>query len=162
MCIITLNEMEVRLAKSIAKLRYESNRNSGVPNQKIGPQDNWTTDLDGAAAEIAVAKLINVYPDLSISVRHGGYDLITSKGNRIDVKQTSYKNGRLICRSDRPDNNVDIYILCIGTVPIFNVRGWAWKHELVRKENLTDLGRAVAFALSQDKLHKDFNKREEA
>jgi len=156
MAMIKLNSVEKDLIKSIAKQRYESNRGSGVKNAKIGNQSNESTDIDGFGAELIVAKHLNLYPDLSINPRSGGTDLVSKKGKTIDVKQTQYKTGRLLAtlKKNSDDNCSDIFVLVIGTFPDYEIIGWCYKEELLKEENILDLGHGKGYALNQDRLRK--------
>ena len=42
--IVMLNKHEQRLAKYLAKCRYQIARSAGVENQRVGPQPDWQTD----------------------------------------------------------------------------------------------------------------------
>jgi hypothetical protein len=35
-----------------------------------------------------------------------------------------------------------------------DVKGWAWKKDLIKEENKMNLGHGVGYALTQDKLNK--------
>lgn len=152
--IIILNKQEQKLVETIAKQRYDSNRNDGVENKKIGPQSNEQTDKDGFGAELATAKFLNVYPDLSIQPRSGGFDLTTTSGCRVDVKHTTYENGRLIATLKKKPEDADGYFLVTGTFPKYKIVGWATSDELIRPENIDNLGHGEGYVLSQEKLHK--------
>ena len=78
--VVTLNDAEQRLARYLARQRYESNRNQGVTNNRVGPQSDEVTDLEGIAAEIAFCKLFNVYPDLEHSCKDPADAYNTSMG----------------------------------------------------------------------------------
>lgn len=152
--LITLNEAEIRLARWLAKKRYSNSRKEEIKNNKIGPQSDEFTDLNGIGAEIAFCKLINVYPDTSISPRGGGCDCISCKGKRIDVKATKYENGKLLAARDKKDADTDVYVLMVGEFPAYQLKGWAFSSELIDKDNIIDLGYGPTYALEQDALHK--------
>jgi hypothetical protein len=152
---IYLNKTEQSLAINIAKGRYENARSKGKPDLKIGNQSNWQTDLEGIGGEIAVCKLFGVYPDTETELTElPKHDLVTKKGNTCDVKTTKYKNGKLLAARTKKLNDVDIYVLVVGQFPEYNVIGWAYSHELIKDENLTNLGHGVGYALEQSKLRK--------
>ena len=87
---ITLTESERQVAEFIAKRRFDSCRESNIVNNKKGPQSNYETDLEGMASELAAAKALNVWPDLTEEIQ--AHDLIYN-GITIDVKTTKYKTG---------------------------------------------------------------------
>jgi hypothetical protein len=128
--VITLNPAEQAFCRYLAARRYASNRSAGVRDGKIGPQGAAQTDLDGIAAEIAVARLLNLYPDTSISPRHGGAELVSRLGHTLDVKATRYAGGRLLAVAGKSAG------------------------ELLVPDNLVDLGHGLTYALPQERLHK--------
>ncbi len=156
--ILTLSPMEQRLSRAVAAARYKAARTAGVVNARIGAQSDEQTDLDGFGAELAFAKLVNVYPDLTIGARKGGFDCELNEyfGIRVDVKATRYRSGRLLAtRGKFDETEVDVYALMIGTFPTYRFVGWASKEELIRADNLKDLGRGQGYALAQDQLHRE-------
>lgn len=150
---IVLNESEQKLAKYIAKRRYEINRERGTVDAKKGEQSNEFVDLEGIAGEIAFCKIHNLYPDLDVKVTTQATDKgdCIYKGFKTDVKTTSYKTGKLICALWK-NNEVDLYALMVGTFPIYEFRGFAYASDLKIKENIINLGRGDLYALEQDKL----------
>jgi hypothetical protein len=151
---IKLNEAEQAIAKYLAKRRYGNNRASGVDNNRIGPQSDAETDLNGVGAELAFCKAFNIYPDLSVDVRHGGHDCVSPKGHKIDVKTTKYRAGRLLAVKSKTKPDADIYVLMIGRFPTYFWVGWATADELIDDDNLMDLGYGPTYALSQSELRE--------
>ncbi|MHA1469125.1 MAG: hypothetical protein ACTSSP_01040 [Candidatus Asgardarchaeia archaeon] len=150
--IVVLDDMEQAIVKKVAQLRYESNRKAGVHDAKMGGQSNAITDIDGFGAELAFCKLCNLYPDFSIEPRKGGYDVLLDD-NRIDIKQTSYKTGRLLGYIKKEKNDVDIYVLMVGELPTYTFVGWVYCNDLISEDNITDLGYGKTYALQQDDLN---------
>lgn len=109
---VKLSPGEAVIAATIAANRQVANRESGVVNLQGGPQSKMTTELVGVYGEIAVAKMLNCYPDLTTHLRRGGGDL-TVGDVTIDVKTTRLRNGDL--RIDaRPDKLSDVYVLAVA------------------------------------------------
>jgi len=78
-------------------------------------------DVEGAAAEMAVAKYFGVY----------WYPSVNS-GKAADVKNfqvrsTNHKNGKLIVREN--DEKNEQYILVTCNVQKFNIIGWIWLND---------------------------------
>ena len=140
------------LANIIGTMRSAVNRNSGVCDQKIGPQSGVQADIDGALGELAFAKWKNVWPDLSLSVRSGSYDCVVT-GTRVDVKTTRYLNGRLTATL-KQTADVDIYVLAIIDNDCVRFPGYLRASELRRDENIRDLGHGNTYCVEQEKLHK--------
>ena len=149
---ITLDVTEQEIAESLAKRRYNAARKAGVENAKIGPQSNWNTDLEGIASEFAFCKLFNLFPDLTVGARKGGHDCMMYS-YKVDVKATKYKTGRLLARTSKKNEDADIYALMIGEFPTYKFVGWAWNRDLLKSDNIINLGHGDGFALSQADLN---------
>jgi hypothetical protein len=150
---IKLNKIEQKLAKLVAKERYDTNRENKVVNNRIGKQSNEQTDLNGIGAEIAFCKYANLYPDYSVFPRKGGADCISRTGKKIDVKTTTYSTGHLIAVGTTTIGNVDVYVLMIGDFPIYEFKGWCTEDELIQNKNLKDFGYGkLSYSLSQEQL----------
>lgn len=151
---VTLNNAEQRLSHYIAKRRYLNARKNNVTNAKVGGQSNEQTDLDGIAAEIAFCKVMNVYPDLSIEdpSKLPDWDCVLPDGTTVDVKSTRYKNGHLVAVRKKATSSTEVYALVTGAFPNYTIVGTATKDELIREENLKDLGCGTNYALEQDQL----------
>ena len=153
MITVTLDEGTQYTAQRLAQLRYQSNREAGVDNGRIGPQSDWQTDLDGIGAELAFCQLTNLWPDLSIKPRKGGADCRSHRGKTIDVKTTRHSGGRLLATTDKQLEDADIYVLMVGSFPTYTWIGWATAEELLNRKNITDLGYGPTYALEQSALH---------
>lgn len=152
--MIELSKEEQIIAKMLARKRYRNARKKGIPDKKIGKQDNWFTDLNGVGAEMAFCKRFNYYPDLQIT-EIPDFDAISHKGKTIDVKTTKYKSGKLVAAKWKTNKNpADIYVLMVGEFPRYEFKGYATKEELFKEENLKDLGHGKGYALNQNQLKK--------
>ncbi len=154
--LIELNEAEQMLAKHIAEQRYQNARTNGVTDGKMGNQSNEQTDLEGMAAEIAFCKFYNVYPDLKIDAPNDlpVYDAISPKGATIDVKSTTYPNGRLLAVLGKAEKRSEIYVLVTGNFPVYCVRGYATAADLFKESNINDLGHGRGYCLDQSQIRK--------
>lgn len=156
--IIKLNEAEQLIAKFIAKERYDSARKKNIKDLKMGKQSNWETDLEGIGGEIAACKYFGVYPDYVLTpvgaTAFSKFDLITKKGNKVDVKTTKYENGRLLATKKKKRGECDAYVLVIGEFPNYRLVGWATDVELLDPKNIRDFGHGEGYALDQDQLRK--------
>lgn len=151
--LVELNEAEQRLAKFLAKARYENARSKNIPNKKIGPQSNELTDLEGIAGELAFCKLMNVYPNLQTVVIPED-DCLLLNGLRVDVKTTKYKNGRVLAASWKEENTIDVYALMVGEFPSYRFAGMISAKKLLVEERKINLGHGVGYAATQDELEK--------
>jgi hypothetical protein len=151
----TLTDLEQKLCTEGSEMRYNVARTSGVGNGKIGPQSNKETDLLGLGGELATAKWLNVYPDLTIYARQGGVDLLSHSGIKIDVKTTKYKTGMLLAKINTSYKDIDAFVLVTTDYPKFIIRGWATKDELINSKNIINLGHGDGYGLKQDQLRKE-------
>lgn len=160
---ITLSEGEQKLAMHVAEARYNANRAKGVVDRKVGRQDNWQTDLEGIAAEIAFCKHQNIYPDLEIG-SYGIADCVSVKHGQVDVKSTKYKRGRLLAIRKKMELPMlpDTYVLMIGEFPTYEFAGYIPSSDLLQEHNLIDLGYGLTYGVEQPKLIKDENHGREA
>jgi len=124
----------------------------GYHKKLDGQTDNqqWV-ERQGIGSEMMCAKLLNVYPDLT--VRTGGVmpkeDFYTPQGCSVDVKCTHHSDGRLLAQRFKIKNPCDLYVLMIGEFPTFEFAGACTKEELFLPENLINLGRGEAYGLGQ-------------
>jgi len=146
--IVKLTESEIKICEWLAKNRYASNRNGGVSDKKIGPQSCEETDLEGICGEFAFCKAVNLYPDMSISPRKGGDDVLFN-GKKIDIKTTKYKSGKLLARRSKSETPSDVYVLIVGQRPNYNIVGWCSSADLIQDKNLIDLGYGKTYGLEQ-------------
>jgi hypothetical protein len=149
---VTLNKWEVRICTWLSKNRYESARKGGVTDAQMGPQASEETDRIGICGEFAFCKVFNLYPDMTIGPRKGGVDAWIN-GMAIDVKTTTCAHGRLLATTKKADRACDVYALVIGEPPTFTMAGWAHSYELLRAENLVNLGYGPGYALHRQRLH---------
>lgn len=151
--LIELNLAEQKLAQYLAQQRYRAGRRAGIEDRQIGPQSSYETDLQGIAAEIAVAKTLNVYPDLEVGHTPDA-DLMTRDGRQLDVKATKYSTGHLLAAPWKDKGGaVDEYVLVVGKFPRYRIAGVMSRDELLRDERLKDLGHGRGYAATQAELH---------
>jgi len=149
---IKLDKHELDLCEYIGKQRSNIARSNNVFDAKIGNQNGIEADIQGFKAEYAFAKWKNIFPDFGLSPRSGSYDGITNKGARYDIKSTKYKTGNLLSTL-KVNPDVDVYILAYVNDNIVCFIGWAYKSELIKNENIKDLGHGKGYFLSRNKLN---------
>lgn len=114
---IHLAEHEIRYAATIGIDRHiRAVMNGYKQPDGASAEDAWDRDIEGACAELAVAKCLNVYfcPDINIFKGQdvGGYQ----------VRSTQNPEGKLIIRPN--DSSEDTFIFITGVCPTFTVHGW--------------------------------------
>lgn len=149
---VQLTSIDIIICQMIGRMRNIVNKNCGIKDTKISPDTNDNIDVQGFLAEYAFAKHFNTFPDFDLTPRSGSYDAFY-KGYRYDIKSTRHKNGRLIATT-KVNPDVDIYILAIVDDTEIDFIGYAFKEELIRPENIKDLGYGATYVLDRNKLHK--------
>ena len=146
---ITLTPIEQELARRIAVLRNEVNRSRGHTINVRRPQDHNKNDMDGMGAELAVARALNVYPDLDVEDAQAE-DLLFH-GYSIDVKQTHHPKGKLLLGFEKT-KFCDFYCLVTGEMPTYKIVGFASLGKLRHPDSVINLGYGDTYGLDQDRL----------
>lgn len=150
---VDLTEAEMFICRMLGVMR-RSEAMHKVQDQQVGKNDTWSIDIDGMVGEFCVAKLLNVCPDLTVSIRKGGADLMSSDKKTIDVKTTRHRNGRLLATLKKLHEPCDIYILVIVDDKGGDVIGWAKHEELCIDKNKMNLGHGDGYGLEQGQLRR--------
>ena len=152
---VVLNEAEQRLVEYIAKKRtaYHQHDESDEKRQV----EHWDrtleeNDREGFGGEVAYCKLVNLYPDLDTNLSTPDYDCISCNGEKIDVKTTKYRNGRLIVPVNKVTHPADRYVLVTGEFPVYYVMGECSAEQLFHEENIRNFGKGPGYTLEQDEL----------
>lgn len=150
--IVSLDDMEIKLCNFIGRKRSEIARLNNVKDAKMGSHDGVDADIQGFKAEYGFAKLFNIFPDFGLSPRSGSFDGVTKSGARYDIKSTKYKTGNLLSTL-KVNPDIDIYILAYVNENVVEFIGWAKKEQLIKEENIKDLGHGKGYFLSREKLN---------
>ena len=146
MPVVKLTSAEMMTAGLTGVIRrvssLQNEYNSGIYHAH---GNEWSTDIDGAAAEMAVAKHLNKY---------WGSHVNSMKAPDVDtlqVRSTHHKNGCLIIRPhDNPDAK---YVLVTSAAPEYNIVGWMWGRDAMQdKFWRTDLKGLDAWWVPQQQL----------
>jgi hypothetical protein len=155
-----LTYLELEIAERVANQRYESAREDGIEDRKKGPQSTYVTDLNGMIGEIALAKYLNVYPDLAIDTGAGGVDM-RYKHLTIDVKTTEYLDGHLLAPTWKQHReHADVFVLLTldwptedyDEPPVAEPKGWIRAENLFHGDNIINLGNGPCFGVEQEFL----------
>lgn len=131
-----------RKANSISKKRKSANYNLG----------GWDADVEGALAEMAVGKALNIYWNGSVNTFTNGPNDV----GKFEVRSTLNKEGSLVIRPK--DSDSETYILVTGSCPDYELVGWMKGKEAKNKTYIKNPGnKGIAFFVPQDKL-KPMNK----
>ena len=127
-------------------------RGNNIQDAKVGKQDGSLADIQGFIAEYAFARKYNCFFDLGLEPRSGSADG-TINGERYDIKSTTYHSGKLLA-SLKVNPDVDRYVLAIVDGNVVSLIGWASKTDLIKEENLRDLGHGKGYCLDQSQLNQ--------
>lgn len=133
-----------------ALTRIESLVNGRQNSHDYNDEDSWTVDIEGAGAEMAVAKYRNVFWMGSIGKFKKENDVFG-----VEVRSTTLERGSLIIREGDQDDAK--FILVVGKLPHKKIIGWIYGKEAKQSKWLrSPNGREPAYFVPQDVL-KDLN-----
>ena len=143
---IELSPTEIMQAAQVGVMRRMQRLKSKIPNPKGYPEGNeWQMFIDGAIAECALAKYLNVYWEGCGQIN--GVDV-----GEVDVRSTKYETGMLIIHKTDDDNRK--YYLLTGCDGKFIVRGWMWGYEAKQEKYYTSKSnRPPEYYVPQSDLH---------
>lgn len=118
---IDLTHIELLVAAQVGAIRRVASIKRDLLNQKQSKKSQWEIDVDGAAAEMAVAKYLGVYWVPTVNAGKA------ADVNGFQVRSTTRENGSLIIRENDVKN--EKYILVISQAQTFTVVGWIWCHD---------------------------------
>ena len=151
---IILSDSEVSVAAYIGKARNKNARSEGVPDA-IRDYDSTSVgiDVDGMAAELAVAKYLNVYPDIEIVKENRPHHDLIFKGIYLEVKQSKYTNPRLLLSPNRIYVAENFgYILVSGTIPIYTIVGYLPSKQVQEVGEWIDLGKGRSWSVLSSQM----------
>lgn len=150
---VSLTAAEQRLAVYLARVREQSNIAAGVVRPIPLPpgRDGVMANLIGVGAELAFARLMNVYPDLTTHLRTGGPDCALHCGDRVDVKATPYvKTPLLVVAIQKQLGDADLYALMACAYPNYEFIGWAPEERVFK--SVKDIGWGPSYVLEPRSL----------
>lgn len=112
-------------------------------------KSSWDIDINGALAEQAFCKAAGIY----FSPNNNAFSGADIVGTNVQVRTTSYKNGRLIVREG--DDLDCVYVLAIIAFPEVTLVGWISGKDAAKKKYLDDAGkkRKPAWFVPQEDLN---------
>jgi hypothetical protein len=144
---VTLGDEDFELARQIGTARTAEAQQSNRPGRAGCPPNNLEQDINGAAAEIAFARVMGMAPSISV----GPSQEPDVAG--FHVRSTSWPNGKLIVRPGDPEGN--LYVLVVGVGKEWRIIGSAVGREATRPEFLyEENGRLGCYMPPQSKLRR--------
>ena len=133
MTTVQLVPYEYAMAYDVCGRRRISAMKDG--RQDVAGMDSTTpeayrADIEGVAAEIAVAKFLGLYWDGSVDTFHDKPDL----SDFVEVKWSSKTNGLLI-RPSSKEKSEHVFVLVTGQKGTYEIHGWrtrAWVEENIQ------------------------------
>ena len=158
--LINLTSAELQISSFIGRSRNKRNRGAGIYDNAVS--DTQIIDIIGAEAELAFAKLGNLYPtdfmilDLKSKAKGTDDGDLNVDGIRVDVKTTTHKNGMLISNS-KHKSSIDVFALIIKKGEnTFQLKGFMTAAELIVKKRFGKANgklKRPAYVARQDELY---------
>ena len=118
--IVKLSQPECRIATYIGRLRREISLAYGRKTRRDWTPDGFRNDVEAAAAEMAVAKYLNIYPEWQPTPGAVPRFDLTWNGQRLDVKSTQRQDGNLLIPYLE---EYLLYVLVCGQMPQYHILG---------------------------------------
>ena len=115
------------------------------------PDRYWDTDIEGCAAERAVAKAYNLYWEPVVENPEELRGDVGMGMRALQVRSTTRKDGRLIVHER--DNDEHAFVLVVGCIPEFEIKGWIMGVDAKQEHFLFKGDGRPAFFVPQDKLN---------
>lgn len=119
--IVRLEAAELMVAAEVGAMRRVRSVCDKLNKNKHALISDWATDINGAAAEMAVAKHLGVYWNPRVANLQNGDDYKALDVAGWQVRSTIYPSGHLIIRENDPDGQQ--YIFVVSTAPTFRLVG---------------------------------------
>lgn len=138
---VSLSPTEIAQAMEVASRRNQMQRAAGRPDGKV-IEDSLDIDVQGACAELAVAKALGLpwdgkfFDDAEWLVwRTSGHDV-----SGLEVRSTRYRSGRLILHRDDSDDLPFVLVRACDNA-LFEIVGWYWGRDGKKEQWWEDVGR---------------------
>jgi hypothetical protein len=109
--------------------------------------DPWRHDIEGVAAELAVAKTLGRYYIPALHVQSGTEGDVA----HYQVRSTEHANGCLLVKDG--DRDEDVFVLVVGSMPKLTVVGWMRASEGKLPEWRRNVRGREAWFVPQSALH---------
>jgi len=120
MTVVILSKPECRIATYIGRLRREISVAYERKTRRDWTPDGFRNDVEAAAAEMAVAKYLNIYPEWQPTPGAVPRFDLTWNGQRLDVKSTQRQDGNLLIPYLLTHL---LYVLVCGQMPQYRILG---------------------------------------
>jgi len=167
---VILGRTEAQIARKTAQCRFENAQRTGltaitVENGQRVNRDDWKPSkqywngMHHYGAELAGAKLLDCYPDLTVGVRNQ-YDYILADGRTADAKHAYFRDDKLLVsrcnaretRIKEYDEFADVFVLVAGFCPKYWVAGYTDRERLIDAERINHKMAQPCYAMRQEEL----------
>jgi hypothetical protein len=146
---VKLSPVECKVAAFVGKWRNRLSLETKQNRRRDSTQTDEDMNIEAVGAEMATAKWLNVYPELSPTDGElPKWDLIYM-GKKIDVKRNHLRDGDLLV----PFLNTDVtYLLVCGSMPSYWLTGWLPGQHVEALGRWEDLSRGPCWKVTPDRL----------
>lgn len=145
MTTVRLDWHEVFHAASCGVMRRIQALKNDKPT-RFEPRDAWAIDIEGACAELAVARLLKRYWHALVSDPNG----LPGDAGEYQIRSTTHGNGQLVVYEH--DDDAATFVLVTGKVPAFTVRGWLRATDAKRSAWWREDAKVPAYFVPQSEL----------
>ena len=150
---VSLSKTEFDVLAYVGRLRYEITGKETIDMMQDETLNGEQACIDGVISEYAVARYLNLHFDLNCDYRKFGADLISHKGNMIDVKSTRRANGNLNAVGWSNGKCADIFVLTEILQSAVGIVGWIERDVFVHQNYLVSpKNRKPFYSIGRDKL----------
>jgi len=150
--VIVLNDAESALVEHISGLRTGGGRED--KRMVAGGMTDYEVNRQGIGGELAFCRLFHLYPHEVFRIGSTAEDPGDAwmRGFAIDVKSLRKTDSDLLVPGWKEVGEIPIHALMTGTFPTYRFRGFAWSEDIMKPENLTDLGYGPTYLYHQSRL----------
>ena len=148
---VKLTDSECQVAKLVGQLRRQWHLNKHSTTTQHWTPDAVDRDDEAVAAELAVAKMFNVYPPLAIVMDAPQHDLIIGP-HQVDVKSVKKRPGVQTHLLIPYLKEHLVYLSVEADMPNYEVRGYLFGWEVAERGEWVDLGHHFCWRVHPVKL----------
>ena len=148
----SLTKSELDVCTYVGKYRNHITSQQGTERKQDASLDGLQMAINGVITEYAVAKVLNLHFDVDCTFRKFGADLITHKGNTIDVKSTMTHGGNLNAVLWSGSKGADLFILAEILNSAVGIVGWTTREQFLTPAHVKNVGNGDFYSMPQIKL----------
>jgi hypothetical protein len=146
---ITLTWPEIELGAKVGTMRLVHRRKTAMGNASRRPEHNaWTGEIEGAQAELAVAKHLGVFWSGTVGEPGAPSDVSCYQ---VRCNSSRKYEDTVLRPTDKPNR---VYISVLSYMPHFGIIGWLWGADgmCAEYEHPGEEGRPPCWFVPRDKL----------